>query len=251
MSSLISRTSGLPVEDTEKFLPTGAQDTLALLRAARYDAESALENARKAKVPQKLMAARLAAHGAAMANANAVEAYVQTLRAPAQSLPPVAVGECTIEDVRAQIDELEIKLMGLMIQPATRSEQIERLTTMVMAAAADGTPQAHLLTREKWNSADPSAALREILGAKGDGVALACYLFGDALIEKVGAALPDDRPEQLPKPEKIKAIVDLQSQLHHLGWIEETIIRNTENPPLRRQTALPGPLLGVSGGVTR
>ena len=251
--SFLGTASATPVKfaqavapDTSSFLPEEAVVRRSLIRAAKANAESAIANALEAGVPDTWMGDLRAERFVVTANFRAVEDYVETLRGPVEALAPADVKGETLANVRADIEKVETRMQGLMLQGLNRAEQIDRLKMMVEATASNCAPETFRLARENWNAPDPAMAFRELLGVKGDAFALLALVAGDAIIEKLSALVPADDDGQLPSAERLEAIANCRAELRRLGWIEETILRAAATPPLRRENALAEALLGVA-----
>lgn len=231
--------------DPVGFLPEDSRVRLALLRAAKADAESAMENATEAGVPASHMGGLQAERAVTASNLRSVDEYVSGLRAPVEALPPANVAKLTMDGVRAEIEKVEARMTALHLMRPTRAEQVAKLKAMVAGTAANVTPETFRLAREHSNVADPALAFRELLGLKGDAIGLLCHVMGDAIVAKLGETIPEDPEGALPAAERKEAIEQARAELLRLGWQEETLIRQAATPPLRRSTALAECLLGV------
>lgn len=231
--------------DPTSHLPEESRVCLALLRAAKKDAESAMENATEAGVPASHMGGLQAERAVTAANLRAVEEYVGGLRAPVEALPPANVAKLTMDGVRAEIEKAEARWTALQLMRPTRDEQRAKLEALVAGTAANVTPETFRLAREHSNVADPALAFRELLGLKGDAIGLLCHVMGDAIVAKLGETIPEDPEGALPAAERKEAIEQARAELLRLGWAEECLIRQAATPPLRRSTALAECLLGV------
>lgn len=231
--------------DPVGYLPETSRTRLSLLRAAKRQAESALEIAVDAGVTDEFLGGLREERAVTASNLLSVEQYVSSLHAPVEALPAANVSKLTIDGVRAEIAAVEQRWTALQIMRPTKSEQIERLRLTVAGTASTLAPEAFRLARENWvNPIDPAMALREILGLKGDPLALMCAIFPDAIVTRLSETIAEDPEGALPAAERKEAIEQARAELLRLGWAEETLIRQAATPPLRRSTALPECLLG-------
>ena len=231
--------------DPVGYLPEESRVCLALLKAAKADAESAMENATEAGVPASHMGGLQAERAVTASNLRSVDEYVSNLRAPVEALLPASVGKKTIDGVRAEIAAVEERWTALQLMRPTRAEQIDKLKAMVAGSAANCAPETFRLAHDHSNAADPALAFRQLLGLKGDALGLLAAIFPDAIVEKLSETIPDDPDGALPHAERMSAIEQCRKDLLHLGWQEECLIRQAATPPLRRATALAESLLGV------
>ena len=233
-----------PVDPTS-YLPEESRTRLALLRAAKADAESAMENAVDAGVPASHMGGLQAERAVTASNFRSVDEYVRNLRSPVKALPPANVAKLTIEGVRGEIAAVEDRWAALQLMRPTRDEQIDKLKAMVAATAANIAPETFRLAHDRSNAADPALAFRQLLGLKGDALGLLAAIHGDAIVAKLSETVPPDPDGALPHAERMQAIEQARASLLELGWVEECLIRQAATPPLRRSTALADNLLGV------
>lgn len=233
-----------PVDPTS-FLPEESRVRLALLRAAKADAESAMENATDAGVPASHIGGLQAERAVTASNFRSVDEYVRNLRSPVKALPPANVKGKTIEGVRGEIAAVESRWTALQLMRPSRAEQVEKLKEMVAATAANIAPETFRLAHDRSNAADPALAFRQLLGLKGDAIGLLAAIHGDAIVAKLSETITPDPEGQLPRAERTEAIEQARASLLELGWVEECLIRQAATPPLRRSTALAECLLGV------
>ena len=234
-----------PVDPTG-YLPEESREHLSLLRLAKANAESAMENAVDAGVPETLMGGLKVERAVTAANLRTCELYVSNLRAPVEALPPANVAKQTIEGIRSEIEKVEARMTALQLMRPTRGEQVERLKVMVAAAGANVGTETFRLAHTHSNVADQALAFLQLLGPKADAIGLLAAIFPDAIVTRLSETIPDDPEGALPNAERTEAIAQARAELLRLGWAEECLIRQAATPPQRRSTALAECLLAVA-----
>lgn len=232
--------------DPVGYLPETSRTRLALLRAAKPQAESALEIAVDAGVTDEFLGGLREERAVTAANLRAVEEFLSNLRAPVEALPPANVAKQTIEGIRSEIEKVEARMTALHLMLPTRAEQVERLKVMVAAAGANVGTETFRLAHTHSNVGDQALAFLQLLGPKADAIGLLAAIFPDAIVTRLSETIPDDPEGALPHAERTEAIAQARAELLRLGWAEECLIRQAATQQCRRSTALAECLLGVA-----